>query len=111
MSLVMTTDAAFAADVLASPTPVLVDFTADWCPPCKMVAPVLEQIATEEAARLRVVSIDVDENPIITSRYGILSMPTLALFIDGQVVAQSVGAKPRAAIMRVLEPHLAPARV
>jgi thioredoxin 1 len=111
MSLVMTTDAAFAADVLASPTPVLVDFTADWCPPCKMVAPVLEQIASEEVARLKVVSIDVDENPVTTSQYGILSMPTLALFIDGQVVAQSVGAKPRAAIMRVLEPHLAPTRV
>jgi thioredoxin 1 len=111
MSLDITTDAAFAADVLASRTPVLVDFTADWCPPCHMVAPVLEQIATEEAGRLKVISIDVDENPVTASHYGIQSMPTLALFVDGQVVAQSVGAKPRVAIMRQLEPHLAPSTV
>jgi thioredoxin 1 len=111
MSLVLTTDSTFAADVLASPTPVLVDFTADWCPPCKMVAPVLEEIATEQAARLKVVSIDVDENPVTASHYGVMSMPTLTLFIDGQVVAQTVGAKPKLAIMRQLEPHLAPSTV
>ncbi len=110
MSIVITTDAAFAADVLAGPIPVLVDFTADWCPPCKMIAPVLEQIATDEADRLKVVSIDVDENPVVTLQYGILSMPTLALFINGQLVSQSVGAKPRTAIMRELEPHLAQSR-
>jgi thioredoxin 1 len=111
MSLPITSDNAFAADVLASPGPILVDFTADWCPPCKMIAPVLEQIAEEEADRLRVVSIDVDENPVTALHYGILSMPTLALFVGGQVVAQFVGAKPRIAIMRELEPHLAPAKV
>jgi thioredoxin 1 len=110
MSLVTTTDAAFAADVLASSGPVLVDFTADWCPPCKMIAPVLEQIATEEAGRLKVVSIDVDENPVTASHYGVMSMPTLSLFIDGQIVAQTVGAKPKIAIMRQLEPHLDQAR-
>jgi thioredoxin 1 len=108
MSLTVTTDSAFATDVLASPTPVLVDFTADWCPPCKMVEPVLEQIATDEAGRLKVVSVDVDTNPVTTLNYGILSMPTLALFIGGQVVAQVVGARPRAVIMRELEPHLQP---
>jgi thioredoxin 1 len=108
MSLATTTDATFAADVLASPTPVLVDFTADWCPPCQMIAPVLAQIATDEAARLRVVSIDVDANPVTTLHYQVLAMPTLALFIGGQVVAQFVGAKPRAVIMRELEPHLTP---
>jgi thioredoxin 1 len=104
-----TTDAAFADDVLASATPVLVDFTATWCAPCRMLAPVLEQIASDEAARLRVVSIDVDANPATTQNYQIRSMPTLALFVAGEVVAQFVGAKPRTAIMRELEPHLQPA--
>jgi len=106
MSLNLTTDAAFSADVLDSSVPVLVDFTADWCPPCKLVAPALEQIADEEAGRLKVVSIDVDANPVATLNYRILSMPTLALFIKGQIVAQLVGAKPRAVIMRELRPHL-----
>jgi thioredoxin 1 len=110
MSLTITTDAAFDADVLSSSTPVLVDFTADWCPPCKMVEPVLEQIATEEASRLSVVSIDVDANPVTTLNYGVLSMPTLALFVDGEIVVQLIGAKPRTAIMRQLEPYLTASR-
>jgi thioredoxin 1 len=109
MALATTTDAAFADDVLASETPVLVDFTATWCGPCRMLAPVLEKIATDEAARLRVVSIDVDANPVTTRNYQVRSMPTLALFVAGKVVAQFVGARPQAAIMRELEPHLQPA--
>jgi thioredoxin 1 len=109
MSLVTTTDAAFAADVLSSPTPVLVDFTADWCPPCRMIAPVLEQIASAETGRLRVVSLDVDANPATTLTYGVTGMPTLALFVHGEIVARIIGARPRAAIMRELDPHLAPA--
>jgi thioredoxin 1 len=108
MSLPLTTDAEFATDVLASPIPVLVDFTADWCPPCKMVEPVLEQIAGTEAGRLRVISLDVDVNPVTVMAYGVLSMPTLALFVNGEIVAQLVGAKPRTMIMRELEPHLTP---
>jgi thioredoxin 1 len=110
MSVPATTDATFAADVLAADRPVLVEFTADWCPPCKMIAPVLAQIAADEADRLKIVSLDVDQNPDITRRYAVLGMPTLALFVDGEVVSQTVGAKPRAAILRELEPHL-PARV
>ena len=106
MSLSMTSDAQFTQDVLTSDTPVLVDFTADWCPPCRMVEPVLEQIASDQAGRLKEVSIDVDANPATTARYGVMSMPTLALFVDGEVVTQSVGARPRAMIMRDLEPHL-----
>jgi thioredoxin 1 len=109
MSLATTTDAGFADDVLASPTPVLVDFTAAWCAPCRMVAPVLEQIANDEAGRLRVVSIDVDANPVTPRNYRIMSMPTLALFVSGEMVAQLVGARPRTAIMQQLEPHLQPA--
>lgn len=104
-----TTDAAFADDVLASETPVLVDFTAAWCGPCRMVDPVLEQIATDEAGRLRVVSLDVDANLVTTRDYAVMSMPTLALFVDGKVVTKIVGAKPRTMIMRELEPHLDPA--
>jgi thioredoxin 1 len=105
-----TTDAAFAADVLSSPLPVLVDFTANWCPPCRMIAPVLAQIAADEAGRLKVVSLDVDANPETTRRHSVLGMPTLMLFVNGEPVVQLVGARPRAAILRELEPHL-PVRV
>jgi thioredoxin 1 len=110
MSLTMTADASFADDVLSSPVPVLVEFTADWCPPCRMVAPVLEQIATEERDRLRVVAIDVDANPDTTLKYQVMGMPTLALFIDGEVVHRILGARSRTAILRDLEPHLAQAQ-
>jgi thioredoxin 1 len=108
MSLTATTDATFAADVLDSPVPVLVDFTASWCPPCVMIAPVLDRIAADEAERLRVVSLDVDAHPITAARYQVMGMPTLALFIDGEVAVRFMGAKPRSAIMALLEPHLAP---
>jgi thioredoxin 1 len=106
MSLPATTDATFAADVLAGELPVLVDFTADWCPPCKMIKPVLERIATEESGRLRVVTLDVDENPETTRTYGVMGMPTLGLFVGGRLVASLVGARPQAAILHALEPHL-----
>jgi len=106
MPVPATTDATFASDVLAADRPVLVEFTADWCPPCKMIAPVLDQIARDEAGRLKIVSLDVDANPETTRRYGVLGMPTLVLFVDGEVVSQTVGARPRAAILRELEPHL-----
>jgi thioredoxin 1 len=109
MPVPATTDAAFAEDVLASPTPVLVEFTAAWCAPCHMIAPVLDQIAAEEAGRLRIVSLDVDANPGTTMRYRVMSMPTLALFVDGEVVSQTVGARARTAILREIEPHLSAA--
>jgi thioredoxin 1 len=101
-----TTDATFATDVLVASQPVLVDFTASWCGPCRMIAPVLAQIAAEEGDRLKVVSLDVDANPETTRRYGVMSMPTLALFVGGEIVKQIVGARPRAAILRELEPYL-----
>jgi len=106
MSLTATTDATFAGDVLASSTPVLVEFTADWCPPCKMIAPVLERIATEQTGRLRVVSLDVDSNPETTRAYRVLGMPTMSLFVGGQVVASVTGARPQAQLMKEFEPHL-----
>jgi thioredoxin 1 len=106
MSLSPTNDAAFADDVLSSALPVLVEFTADWCPPCRMMMPVLQKIADDEASRLRVVSIDVDANPVTTRAYGVMSMPTLALFVAGKPVVQFVGARPRVAIMRLIEQYL-----
>jgi thioredoxin 1 len=106
MTLARVTDETFAREVLASPAPVLVDFTATWCPPCVMIAPVLERISVDESERLRVVSLDVDDNPLTTAEYRVMGMPTLALFVDGEVVTQFMGAKPRAAILALLEPHL-----
>jgi thioredoxin 1 len=86
---------------------VLVEFTATWCPPCRMIAPVLASIAAQQAGRLRVVAIDVDENPLTTRTYGVMGMPTLALFINGEVVTTVTGARPEAMIMKALEPYLA----
>ncbi|GIG65391.1 thioredoxin family protein [Phytomonospora endophytica] len=106
MSLTMTTDAAFADDVLAESLPVLVEFTAEWCPPCHRLKPVLEQIAESEKSRMRVVALDVDTDPQTAMKYQVLGMPTLALFVGGEIVARFTGARPRAAIMRELEPHL-----
>ena len=87
------TDADFDARVLASALPVLVEFTADWCPPCRMMAPVLAELAAERAGTMHVVTLDVDVNPRTQSRYGVLSMPTLMLFRDGEPVWTAVGAR------------------
>ncbi|WP_062216935.1 thioredoxin [Streptomyces sp. NBRC 109706] len=91
-----TSDATFAEDVLAAPLPVLVDFTADWCPPCRMIAPVLESLAADLRDELRIVSLNVDHNPWTTARYGVLSMPTLMLFHAGEPLKALVGARPKA---------------
>jgi thioredoxin 1 len=111
MSLPTTTDDDFATDVLASRLPVLVEFTAAWCPPCHAIAPVLENIAAENQGRLRVLALDVDTDPRTSARYGVLGMPTLSLFVGGQVVSQVTGARPKSAILRQIEPFLAPAAV
>jgi thioredoxin 1 len=84
-------DAAFDSDVLASATPVLVEFGADWCPPCRMLAPILEEVAGERSSHLRVLSIDVDANPVTQTHYGVMSLPTLLLFVDGKPVRQVIG--------------------
>ncbi|WP_033294248.1 thioredoxin [Amycolatopsis jejuensis] len=98
----MTTDATFAADVLQHHQPVLVDFTADWCPPCRMIAPVLAEIAAERPG-LTVRVVDTDENPETARAYEVMSLPTLMLFRDGKPVASFVGARPKAKLLAGLD--------
>lgn len=100
---VTVTDATFADDVLQSKKPVLVDFWADWCGPCKMVAPVLEEIADAHADKLTVAKLDVEANPETARDYQVISLPTMLLFADGEQVKQIVGAKGKAALLRELE--------
>jgi thioredoxin 1 len=99
---VVVSDASFSQDVLSSSTPVLVDFWATWCGPCRMVAPVLEEIATEKAGQLTVAKLDVDANPDTARDFQVVSIPTMILFKDGQPVKRIVGAKGKAALLREL---------
>lgn len=96
------TDATFAAEVLASPRPVLVEFTAAWCPPCRMLEPVLAALAVEQRERFAIVSIDVDSNSGTQAAYGVLAMPTLMLFRDGEPVRTLVGARSKHRLMQEL---------
>lgn len=96
------TDATFEADVLQNDKPVLVDYWAEWCGPCRMVAPVLEEIATEHGDKIEVVKLNVEENPETSRKYQILNIPTLNVFKGGQVVKEIVGAMPKAALLREL---------
>ena len=99
MALHQTSDTAFEQDVLKSGTPVLVDFWAEWCGPCKMIAPHLEAIATELGDKVQVIKVNIDENPLTPTRYGVRGIPTLMLFKNGEVAATKVGALPKSKLM------------
>ena len=94
------TDDSFESEVLASSSPVIVEFWAEWCGPCRMVAPVLESIADDYAGRVSLVKINSDENPVTVNRYSVLHVPTICVFSGGEVVKQVVGARSKAALLR-----------
>jgi thioredoxin 1 len=100
------TDGNFGTEVLSSATPVLVDFWATWCGPCKVIAPMVEELAGEYAGKLKVGKVDVDRNSDTASRYGIRSIPTLLVFKDGEVAKRLVGAKPKSALLQELSEFL-----
>lgn len=93
-----TTTSDFEADVIQSKTPVLVDFWAPWCPPCRAIAPSLEEISDELAGKLQVVKVDIDEHPELARRYGVRSIPSLKVFLDGNVAKELLGAMPKQAL-------------
>ncbi|MEM8831683.1 MAG: thioredoxin [Cyanobacteria bacterium P01_G01_bin.19] len=100
------TDASFPTEVLESSVPVLVDFWAPWCGPCRMVAPVVDEIAEQYDGQIKVVKLNTDENPQVASQYGIRSIPTLMIFKDGQRVDMVVGAVPKTTLANTLEKYL-----
>ena len=100
-------DATFDESIGSAETPVLVDFWAEWCGPCKMITPVLEDIATEHIGRIQIVKLNVDDNPNVARRYDVMSIPTLLIFVDGEVKKRLVGAKGKAQLLEELAEYIA----
>ncbi|QRG09126.1 thioredoxin [Xanthobacter dioxanivorans] len=100
MSVEKVSDQSFEQDVINSSAPVIVDFWAEWCGPCRMVGPILEEVSGEMGEKVRIVKLNVDENPQTASKYGIMSIPTLLLFKDGKIASRQVGAAPKAKLVQ-----------
>ena len=103
MTIIKTTDASFEADVLQSDVPVVVDFWAEWCGPCKMIAPFLEELASDKGAQVRVAKVNIDDNPLTPTKYGVRGIPTLMLFKNGEITATKVGALPKSKLYEWVE--------
>jgi thioredoxin len=100
------TDATFDEQVKSSDVPVLVDFWAEWCGPCKMISPVLEEIAEEQAGKIKIGKLNIDDNLDVTRRYDVMSIPTLILFKDGEIQKKIIGAKPKGALLEEISAYL-----
>ena len=100
------TDASWDRAVLASPVPVVVEFWAEWCVPCHMVSPVVEEIGRDKGEALQVAKLNIDDNPDVTRRFGVMSIPTLMLFKGGEEVARVVGARGKDALLKEIDPHV-----
>jgi thioredoxin 1 len=103
MTIIQTTDSAFEADVLKSDVPVVVDFWAEWCGPCKVIAPFLEDLASEKNGQIRVAKVNIDDNPLTPTKYGVRGIPTLMLFKNGEIAATKVGALPKTKLYEWVE--------
>lgn len=105
-NIITLTEASFDEELASADVPILVDFWAEWCGPCKLIAPVLEEIADAKSGSLKVAKVNVDDNPRIAQRFQVMSIPTLMLFKDGEPQSRMVGAKPKSQILAEVEPHL-----
>jgi thioredoxin 1 len=106
MTVIATSDASFEVDVLKSDRPVVVDFWAEWCGPCKMIAPFLEELAADKGEQVMVAKVNIDDNPLTPTKYGVRGIPTLMLFVNGEIAATKVGAMPKTKLYEWVEEAL-----